>query len=116
MSAFYNDRQGYIFEPVVQSPSRLNGAGIATVLLDGVGDNRLPTFQNLDFHVERPIKMGHVRFNPSLDIFNVANSNTVLALAAHAELGDCEQHQPDRGSSRRSVRHPHDLVNFRVRA
>jgi len=64
----------------VQSPSRLNGAGIATVLLDGVGDNRLPTFQNLDFHVERPIKMGHVRFNPSLDVFNLANSNTVLAL------------------------------------
>jgi Carboxypeptidase regulatory-like domain/TonB-dependent Receptor Plug Domain len=80
VSAFYNNRQGYIFEPVVQSPSRLNGAGIATVLLDGVGDNRLPTFQNLDFHVERPIKMGHVRFNPSLDVFNVANSNTVLAL------------------------------------
>jgi hypothetical protein len=24
--------------------------------------------------------MGHVRFNPSMDIFNLANSNTVLAL------------------------------------
>jgi Carboxypeptidase regulatory-like domain/TonB-dependent Receptor Plug Domain len=80
VSAFYNARQGYIFEPFVQGPNRINGAGIPSVLLDGVGENRLPTFQNLDFHLERPIKLGAAKFVPSMDLFNVFNNNTVLAL------------------------------------
>ena len=80
ISAFYNARQGYLFEANLNSPSRLNGAGIATILLDPVGDNRLPTYQNIDFHVERPVKVGTVRFIPSLDVFNVGNGNTILAL------------------------------------
>src|SRR5262249_1353927 len=77
VSAFYKARQGYPFEASIQSPSRANGAGIATILLDPVGENRLPTFQNLDFHVERPIKVNNVRFTPSLDIFNIGNANTI---------------------------------------
>ncbi|HEY7288684.1 MAG TPA: carboxypeptidase regulatory-like domain-containing protein [Vicinamibacterales bacterium] len=80
VSAFYNARQGYPFEASVQSPSRPNGGGIATVLLDGVGDNRLPNYQNLDFHVDRPIYLGTTRFVPALDVFNVMNANTVQAL------------------------------------
>jgi hypothetical protein len=80
VSAFYNARQGYPFEASIQSPSRANGAGIATVLLDNVGENRLPSYQNLDLHVERPVRVGTVRFIPSLDVFNVFNVNTVQAL------------------------------------
>jgi hypothetical protein len=80
VSAFYNARQGYPFEASVQSPSRSNGAGIATVLLDGVGENRLPNYQNLDFHVERPVFMGTARLVPALDVFNLMNGNTVQAL------------------------------------
>ncbi|HMF94125.1 MAG TPA: TonB-dependent receptor [Vicinamibacterales bacterium] len=80
LSAFYNARQGYPLEASVQSPSRPNGGGIATVLLDGVGDNRLPNYQNLDFHVDRPVFLGTARLVPALDIFNVMNGNTVQAL------------------------------------
>jgi hypothetical protein len=87
VAAFYNARQGYPFEPYVLTPNRtlpgtnINaGAGQAQVLLDPVGDNRLPNFQNLDFHLERPIKFGTVRWIPSLDIFNVGNGNTIQAL------------------------------------
>jgi len=80
LSAFYNARQGYIFEPFVQVPSRLYNGGSVNVLLDPVGSNRLPTFQNLDFKLERPIKVGTVRFVPSMDIFNLVNTNTILAL------------------------------------
>jgi hypothetical protein len=50
------------------------------VLLDNVGDNRLPNYQNLDFHVERPIKVGASNIVPSLDLFNVFNSNTEQAI------------------------------------
>ena len=80
VSAFYNARQGYPFEALVRQATRKFGAGTADVLLDPVGDNRLPTYQNVDFHVERPVKFGTVRFVPSMDVFNVGNANTVLAL------------------------------------
>jgi hypothetical protein len=80
VSAFYNARQGYPFERTVTSPSRANGAGTVSLLLDNIGDSRLPTYQNLDFHVERPIKVGTVRFVPSIDAFNVFNSNTEQAI------------------------------------
>jgi hypothetical protein len=80
VSAFYNARQGYPFEASVQSPSRLNGAGIATILLDGVGENRLPDFQNVDVHVDRAVRIGTVRLVPGVNIFNLLNANTVQAL------------------------------------
>ena len=80
VSAFYNARQGYPFEASIQSPSRANGAGIATILLDGVGTTRLPNYQNVDCHVERPVRVGTIRFIPSLDVFNVSNANTIQAL------------------------------------
>jgi len=80
VSAFYNARQGYPFERTVTSPSRANGAGTVSLLIDNIGDSRLPTYQNLDFHVERPIKVGTVRFVPSIDAFNVFNSNTEQAI------------------------------------
>jgi Carboxypeptidase regulatory-like domain len=78
-STFFNARQGYPYERFVTSPSRTNGAGTIGVLLDPVGESRLPNYQNLDIHVDRPIKIGTVRFVPALDIFNLVNSNTIQA-------------------------------------
>jgi hypothetical protein len=80
VSAFYNARQGYPFEPFILTPTRANNGGQASVLLDAVGENRLPTFQNVDFHVERPITFMNAHFVPSMDIFNLGNFNTVQAL------------------------------------
>ena len=89
VSAFYNARQGYPQEISVQTPAcsatvttgcRGNGAAQIDILLNPVGETRLPNFQNLDFHVERPISFGGRRLLPSLDIFNVANSNTIQAI------------------------------------
>src|SRR5205814_420884 len=80
VSAFYNARQGYPQEISVQTPSRVNGVGVIDILLNPVGETRLPNYQNLDFHVERPVRAGTVRFVPSLDVFNVNNSNTIQAI------------------------------------
>jgi hypothetical protein len=80
VSAFYNTRQGYPFERFETGLSRPGGAGIPSVLLDGVGESRLPTYQNLDFHVERPIKAGTVRLVPAIDLFNIFNANTEQAI------------------------------------
>ena len=80
LSAFYNARQGYIFEPYTLTPTRPNNGGQAQVLLDPVGENRLPNFQNVDFHVERPISLGGRHIVPSIDVFNLGNFNTIQAL------------------------------------
>ena len=55
VSAFFNARQGYPYERVIQSPSRANGVGTGLILLDPAGDTRLPNYQNLDIRVERPV-------------------------------------------------------------
>jgi len=89
VSAFYNARQGYPQEITVQVPTcaanqtsgcRNNGSGTIDVLLNPVGETRLPNYQNVDFHVERPFKARNVRFVPSLDVFNVTNGNTIQAI------------------------------------
>ena len=92
VSAFYNTRQGYPFEAAVQLTNPIvltatgqtvtslpNGGGTPTILLDAIGENRLPNFQNLDLHVERPVTLGSLHFVPSMDVFNVTNNNTVQA-------------------------------------
>jgi Carboxypeptidase regulatory-like domain/TonB-dependent Receptor Plug Domain len=93
LSAFYNARQGYPFEQGILTPTRLNGAGTVFVLLDQVGESRLPNYQNLDFHVERPIKAANVRFVPSLDVFNVTNSNTIQAIRGSQNAANANQIQ-----------------------
>jgi hypothetical protein len=80
VSAFYNARQGYPFERFVRTATRPNNGGTVDVLLDAVGENRLPNFQNVDFHVERPITFMHAHLVPSVDVFNVGNFNTIQAL------------------------------------
>ena len=82
VSAFFNARQGYPYERAVQSPSRANGVGTILVLLDPVGESRLPNYKNLDFRLERPVQIRRIRIVPSLDVFNVANENIVQAQRA----------------------------------
>ena len=93
VSAFYNARQGYPQEISVQTPSRVNGVAQIDVLLNPVGDVRLPNYQNLDFHVERPIRVQSVRFVPSLDVFNVGNSNTIQAIRSRQNASNANQIQ-----------------------
>jgi len=93
VSAFYNARQGYPQEISVQTPSRPNGAGQIDVLLNPVGDTRLPNYQNIDLHVERPIRFNTVRFIPSLDIFNLSNANTVQAIRSRQNASNANQIQ-----------------------
>jgi hypothetical protein len=93
VSAFYNARQGYPQEITVQTPTRLNGAGQVDVLLNPVGETRLPNFHNVDFHVERAVRVMNLNFVPSLDVFNVANSNTVQAIRSRQNASNANQIQ-----------------------
>ncbi len=93
VSGNFNARQGYPEEFAVQSPSRANGAGIATILLNGVGDTRLPTYANLDFHVDRPFKFGTAKLIPSFDIFNVFNNNIIQGVRTTQNAANANQIQ-----------------------
>jgi hypothetical protein len=79
VAANYQIRQGYPFAQSIVTPTRANRAGQATVLLEPLGDNRFDNFQILDLRVERAFEFGTARIVPAMDIFNLSNSNTVLA-------------------------------------
>ena len=61
--------------------------------MDPVGEVRLPNYQNLDFHVERPIKAGTIRLIPNMDIFNLSNSNTIQAIRSRQNAANANQVQ-----------------------
>lgn len=53
--------------------------GQATVYLDQRGAERLPTFQTVDFRVDKVLNFGSSKSGASLDVFNLFNGNTVLS-------------------------------------
>ena len=93
VSAFYNARQGYPFERGILSPSRANGGGTVFIVLDPIGKDRLPNYQNLDFHIDRRFHFGRANILPQLDIFNVANANTVQAIRGTQNAANANQIQ-----------------------
>jgi len=81
VSGFYNTRSGYPFVQVVRTPTRPFSAGTADVYLDVLGDNRLPTFQTLDFRVDKSFTLwNRMKVVPAMDIFNLLNGNTELSV------------------------------------
>ncbi|MEO7271097.1 MAG: hypothetical protein ABIX28_13840 [Vicinamibacterales bacterium] len=94
VSAFYNARQGYPNETgIILTTALPNGGGTPTLLLDPIGENRLPTFQNLDFHLERPISFGAGHFVPSIDVFNLTNNDTIQAIRGNQNATNANQIQ-----------------------
>ena len=79
LGANLNSRQGYPFPQAIITPNRANSGGQATVVLDPMGDNRLPTFTQIDLRVDKNFRLGRVQLKPTFDVFNVTNANTVLA-------------------------------------
>ena len=50
------------------------------MLLDPLGDVRLDNLHTFDFRVDRPFRFGTVTIIPAIDVFNLTNTNTVLAI------------------------------------
>jgi hypothetical protein len=93
VSGFYNARQGYPEEFALNNAIRTNGEGSILILQNPVGDTRLPNYQNLDFHVDRPIRVGTVRFVPAIDIFNVFNNNIIQGVRTTQNATNANQIQ-----------------------
>ena len=89
LAAFYNARGGYPYIRSVLSPTRPFSAGQATVYLDKRGDERLPTFQTVDFRVDRVFTMfNRLRFTAGIDVFNLFNGSTTLSQRGGQNAGN----------------------------
>jgi hypothetical protein len=72
-------RQGFPFPQSVLSPNRANGAGQVQVHIEPLGDVRYDNMTTVDLRVDRTFRFGTVTLIPAFDLFNLTNSNTVLA-------------------------------------
>ena len=91
VAATVDIRQGYPDLQAVRIAARPNRAPAINVLLDPVGDVRLPTFKSVDFHLDKDVAVGGARLRPALDIFNLVNSNTVMGRRTNQNAANANQ-------------------------
>jgi carboxypeptidase family protein len=79
-SASYNAHSNFPFNPNITTGTRPNGIGTVAILLYPTNSLRYPTVQTLDLNFDKSIRFGGPRrITLNMAIFNVTNSNTVLA-------------------------------------
>jgi hypothetical protein len=71
--------QGYPFPQNIAVTSRGNGLADTSVYLYPLGDVRLPNLFVANFKVDKAFNFRGVRIIPSMDVFNLTNSNEVLS-------------------------------------
>jgi hypothetical protein len=74
-----NARQGFAFIPNLLSPNRGNGLGTIRVMVEPYAATRYDNLVLLDFKAEKRFSIGRTNVIGSVDVFNVTNTNTVLA-------------------------------------
>ena len=84
-------RQGYPFLQAINIASRPNRAPAIAVLLDPVGDVRFTNFATMDFRVDKVFNVRGMRLQPSFDMFNVFNSNTVMGRRTNQNAANANQ-------------------------
>lgn len=62
--------------------------------LSPLGEERLPTFHNVDFRVDKAVKIKAAKITFSADVFNVMNADIIQGRRrTHAERVEREPHQ-----------------------
>jgi hypothetical protein len=91
VSATADLREGYPFLQAINIASRPNRAGPIAVILDPIGQQRLPNFATLDFRVDRAFTFGRLKLLPSFDVFNILNSNIVMGQRTNQNASNANQ-------------------------
>jgi hypothetical protein len=100
VGGFYNTRSGNPYIRSVLSPTRPFSAGQTSVYLDKRGDVRLPTFQQLDFRVDKPFTLySRVKIIATMDIFNLLNGSTSLSIRGTQNTANLTANPPVQGNS-----------------
>jgi hypothetical protein len=74
-----NAREGFPFIPNILSPNRPNGLGTIRVMVEPYATSRYGNLALVDMKAEKRITIDRLTMNASVDVFNLFNSNTVLA-------------------------------------
>jgi hypothetical protein len=70
----------YPYNLNILSPNRTGSGGTVSVLLQANNSIRYPTLYEADVHADKSFNFGGARrFSLNFDLFNIANSNTILA-------------------------------------
>ena len=80
VAANYLGRQGFPLPQSISTPDRANGGGTAQVQLDPMGSVRYDDLHTIDLRIDRSFRIRSMRVVPTLDVFNLTNVNTVLAV------------------------------------
>jgi hypothetical protein len=93
----YNLRQGfatpYYRSRTPGSADDFAPAGKSVLLVDDVGDERLPSVHSVDGRISKNFAINRVNLNFDLDVFNLFNSGTELGRAYDLRLGNFNQVQ-----------------------
>ena len=76
----YLGRQGFPFPQSILTPDRANGAGTDAGAARSARRRALDNLHTFDFRADRPFRFGSVTIIPAIDVFNLTNTNTVLAI------------------------------------
>ena len=89
ISAVNDFRQGYPIESTINVASRPNGAASVAVLIAPPGTQRFDNLEDMDIRVDKDFTFGeHYRLEPSLDIYNLFNANTILGQQPNQNAGN----------------------------
>jgi hypothetical protein len=83
VSGTLNAREGFPFNPTVQSAVRAGVGTRANVLIEPVATRRLDNFAQVDLAASKTFTIDRVRATADVAVFNALNRNTVLARAAN---------------------------------
>jgi hypothetical protein len=83
VSGTLNAREGFPFNPTVQSAVRAGVGTRANVLIEPVATRRLDNFYQLDLAASKTFTIDRVRATADVAVFNALNENTVLGRAAN---------------------------------
>jgi hypothetical protein len=78
ISGLVTARQGYPYVRGVTTPNR-GALGSTFVDLKPYGSERYPAVRRVDWRCERPFNAGRLEIVPAVNVFNLLNSNVVLA-------------------------------------
>ncbi len=78
LGANFFGRQGYPFLPYVRVRTRDVADSRPLILIGKAGDYRLDNLYQLDLRLEKTFTIGKVSITPAAEVFNLANSATVL--------------------------------------
>jgi hypothetical protein len=79
ISGLLDYRSGFTYTTNILSPNRPNSLGTVSVQLQPSNSLRRPTFTQLDMRFDKIVKIRTTRLTLGMTVFNVFNSNVVLA-------------------------------------